>query len=358
MADKIQWASNTMPKSDDKHLGIMSLDHVKKARAFHQSFPQYTVTPLARLDGQAARLGLSNLCVKDESYRFGLNAFKVLGGSFAMANYIADETGKDVAECTFDYLTSDQLAKDFGQATFFTATDGNHGRGVAWAANKLGQKAVVHMPKGSTKPRFDNIAAEGATVTIEEVNYDECVRMAAAEADACERGVIVQDTAWEGYEKIPSWIMEGYGTMASEAAEQLREMAINRPTHVFVQAGVGSLAGAVVGYFTNLYPDNPPTFVVVECAPAACLYKGAAAGDGDPRTLGAPEKGDPRVISGESGAVTTGLVETLMLDPEYAELKELIGLDKTSSVLCFSTEGDTDPDQYRRIVWEGEYPTC
>ena len=393
MADKIQWASNTMPKSDDKHLGIMSLDHVKKARAFHQSFPQYTVTPLARLDGQAARLGLSNLCVKDESYRFGLNAFKVLGGSFAMANYIADETGKDVADCTFDYLTSDQLAKDFGQATFFTATDGNHGRGVAWAANKLGQKAVVHMPKGSTKPRFDNIAAEGATVTIEEVNYDECVRMAAAEADACERGVIVQDTAWEGY-----------GTMASEAAEQLREMAINRPTHVFVQAGVGSLAGAVVGYFTNLYPDNPPTFVVVECAPAACLYKGAAAGDGDPRivdgdmpsimaglccgepnilgwdilrnhatafvscpdwvtargmrTLGAPEKGDPRVISGESGAVTTGLVETLMLDPEYAELKELIGLDKTSSVLCFSTEGDTDPDQYRRIVWEGEYPTC
>ena len=346
----------------------------------------------------------TGLCVKDESYRFGLNAFKVLGGSFAMANYIADETGKDVADCTFDYLTSDQLAKDFGQATFFTATDGNHGRGVAWAANKLGQKAVVHMPKGSTKPRFDNIAAEGATVTIEEVNYDECVRMAAAEADACERGVIVQDTAWEGYEKIPSWIMEGYGTMASEAAEQLREMAINRPTHVFVQAGVGSLAGAVVGYFTNLYPDNPPTFVVVECAPAACLYKGAAAGDGDPRivdgdmpsimaglccgepnilgwdilrnhttafvscpdwvtargmrTLGAPEKGDPRVISGESGAVTTGLVETLMLDPEYAELKELIGLDKTGSVLCFSTEGDTDPDQYRRIVWEGEYPTC
>ena len=404
VSEKIQWAVNQMPKSDDKHLGIMSLENVKKARAFHKSFPQYTVTPLARLDGQAERLGLGNLCVKDESYRFGLNAFKVLGGSFAMANYIADETGKDVADCTYDYLTSDELARDFGQATFFTATDGNHGRGVAWAANKLGQKAVVHMPKGSTKPRFDNIAAEGATVTIEEVNYDECVRMAAAEADACERGVIVQDTAWEGYEKIPSWIMEGYGTMASEAAEQLRSMAINRPTHVFVQAGVGSLAGAVVGYFTNLYPDNPPIFVVAECAPAACLYKGAAAGDGDPRIvdgdmpsimaglccgepnilgwdilrnhvrafvscpdwvtargmriLGAPEKGDPRVISGESGAVTTGLVATLMQDPEYAELRDAIGLSKESSVLCFSTEGDTDPEQYRRIVWEGEYPTC
>lgn len=403
MADKIQWASNTMPKSDDKHLGIMSLDHVKKARAFHQSFPQYTVTPLARLDGQAARLGLSNLCVKDESYRFGLNAFKVLGGSFAMANYIADETGKDVADCTFDYLTSDQLAEDFGQATFFTATDGNHGRGVAWAANKLGQKAVVHMPKGSTKPRFDNIAAEGATVTIEEVNYDECVRMAAAEADACERGVIVQDTAWEGYEKIPSWIMEGYGTMASEAAEQLREMAINRPTHVFVQAGVGSLAGAWWATLPTCIPITrppsswlsarlppactralPPATAIRASWTATCLHHGRsvlrrAQHSGwdilrnhttafvscpdwvtarGMRTLGAPEKGDPRVISGESGAVTTGLVETLMLDPEYAELKELIGLDKTSSVLCFSTEGDTDPDQYRRIVWEGEYPTC
>lgn len=403
MADKIQWAGNTMPKSDDKHLGIMSLDHVKKARAFHQSFPQYTVTPLARLDGQAARLGLSNLCVKDESYRFGLNAFKVLGGSFAMANYIADETGKDVADCTFDYLTSDQLAEDFGQATFFTATDGNHGRGVAWAANKLGQKAVVHMPKGSTKPRFDNIAAEGATVTIEEVNYDECVRMAAAEADACERGVIVQDTAWEGYEKIPSWIMEGYGTMASEAAEQLREMAINRPTHVFVQAGVGSLAGAWWATSPTCIPiTRPPSSWLSAHRPPACTralppatatrvswtatcppsWPACAAASPTScwdilrnhttafvscpdwvtargmRTLGAPEKGDPRVISGESGAVTTGLVETLMLDPEYAELKELIGLDKTSSVLCFSTEGDTDPDQYRRIVWEGEYPTC
>ena len=403
VSERIEWAVNEMPKSDDAHLGIMSLENVKKARAFHESFPQYSVTPLACLDQQAKRLGIAGLAVKDESYRFGLNAFKVLGGSFAMANYIADETNKDVADCSYDYLTSDELARDFGQATFFTATDGNHGRGVAWAANKLGQKAVVHMPKGSTKPRFDNLAAEGAKVTIEEVNYDECVRMAAAEADACDRGVIVQDTAWEGYEKIPSWIMEGYGTMASEAAEQLAEAGVERPTHVFVQAGVGSLAGAVVGYFTNLFPDNPPIFVVAECAPAACLYKGAKAGDGEPRivggdmpsimaglccgepnilgwdilrnhvrafvscpdwvtargmrVLGAPEKGDPRVISGESGAVTSGLVMTLMQDPEYAELKEAIGLDENSSVLCFSTEGDTDPEQYRRIVWEGEYPT-
>ena len=170
MADKILWVENRMERSDDAHLSIMSLDHVAQARAFHGSFPQYAVTPLAKLDALAADLGLAGLAVKDESYRFGLNAFKVLGGSFAMASYIAKETGKPVSEMTYDYLTSDELARDFGQATFFTATDGNHGRGVAWAAGKLGQKAVVHMPKGSVKSRFDNIAKEGAQVTIEDVN--------------------------------------------------------------------------------------------------------------------------------------------------------------------------------------------
>ena len=167
--EKILWALNKMPKSEDKCLPVMSIENIKQAREFHKSFPQYSITPLAKLDGMAEGLGLGGLFVKDESYRFGLNAFKVLGGSFAMARYIASEMGRDVSEMTYDYLTSEKFREEFGQATFFTATDGNHGRGVAWAANKLGQKAVVHMPKGSTKTRFDNIAKEGAKVTIEEV---------------------------------------------------------------------------------------------------------------------------------------------------------------------------------------------
>ena len=264
MKDQIKWVLNTMPKSDDRQLPIMSLSNVAKARFFHSTFPQYSVTPLDRLDGMAQYLGLAGLCVKNESFRFGLNAFKVLGGSFAMAKYIAKEMGRDVSEMTYDYLTSEAFRQEFGHATFFTATDGNHGRGVAWAAHKLGQKAVVHMPKGSSQARYENIAKEGAQVTIEEVNYDDCVRMAAAEAAETKHGVVVQDTAWEGYEEIPAWIMQGYGTMANEAAEQLRQVGINRPTHVFVQAGVGSLAGAVIGYFTNLFPNDPPTFVVME----------------------------------------------------------------------------------------------
>ena len=397
MNQPIQWAVNRMPKSDDRQLSVMSLECVDKARSFHSGFPQYSVTPLARLDGMAGYLGLAGLYVKDESYRFGLNAFKVLGGSFAMARYIAGEMGKDVSELTYDYLTSPAFRAAFGQATFFTATDGNHGRGVAWAANKLGQKAVVHMPKGSAKPRFDNIAKEGAQVTIEEVNYDDCVRMAAAEAAQTEHGVIVQDTAWEGYEEIPAWIMQGYGTMASESAQQLRQMSVNRPTHVFVQAGVGSLAGAVVGYYTNLFPNDPPKFVVMEAQAADCLYQGALAGDGssrivtgdlatimaglacgEPNTiswdilrnhvtafvscpdwvsargmrmLGRPVKGDPAVISGESGAVGMGLISALMEGDRYKDLREAIGLDRFSQVLMFSTEGDTDPENYRSIVW-------
>lgn len=401
-AKKIKWAVNRMPKTDDAQLPIMGLEQVGKARSFHQSFPQYSETPLARLEGMAKELGLKGLFVKDESYRFGLNAFKVLGGSFAMANYIAEALGKDVSEVDYDYLTSDKLRQEFGQATFFTATDGNHGRGVAWAANRLGQKAVVLMPKGSTKTRFDNIAKEGAKVTIEEVNYDECVRRANALAEQTEHGVMVQDTAWEGYEKIPAWIMQGYGTMASEAAQQLKAAGVDRPTHIFVQAGVGSLAGAVQGYFANLYPDCCPTTVIMEAQAADCLYRSAEAADGgirfatgdlatimaglacgEPNTisfdilknhaacfvscpdwvaakgmrmLGAPVKGDPQVISGESGAVGMGLIATLMTDPEYAELKQAIGLDEHSVVLMFSTEGDTDPENYRAIVWGGKQP--
>lgn len=295
------------------------------------------------------------------------------------------ETGKDVSELPYSVLTSEQLRKEFGQATFFTATDGNHGRGVAWAANRLGQKAVVHMPKGTTQTRLQNIAKEGAQVDIQELNYDDCVRLAAKEADETPRGVIVQDTAWDGYEEIPAWIMQGYGTMAMEAGEQLKAQGCERPTHIFVQAGVGSLAGAVVGYFSNLYADNLPTFVVVEAEAAACLYKGAAAGDGDirivdgdmqtimaglacgePNTISwdilknhvkvfiaAPVKGDAPITSGESGAAPFGALAAMMTMDEYKDLRNDIGLDENSKVLLFSTEGDTDPDRYKNIVWKG-----
>ena len=403
MTDGLKWTVNHVSGSDDKFLDLMSEENVTKANEFHKSFPQYSVTPLQKLSALADYLGVKGIYCKDESYRFGLNAFKVLGGSYAMGRYIAQELGRDISELPYNVLSSDKLREEFGQATFFTATDGNHGRGVAWAAKRLGQKAVVRMPKGTTKTRFDNIAKEGAEVTIEEVNYDDCVRMAAAEAAKTEHGIIVQDTAWAGYEEIPSWIMQGYGTLVLEADKQLKKNGVDRPTHVFVQAGVGSLAGAVVGYFAHKYKENPPVMVVCEASAADCLYRSAVQADGnlvnvtgDLQTIMAglacgegntigwdilknhvtvfascpdwmsakatriyanPLENDPHIISGESGSVPLGLAYTALHDEDAKDLKEALKLDENSNILVISTEGDTDPVRYREIVWDGLYGT-
>ena len=403
MTDGLKWTVNHVPGSDDKFLDLMSEENVTKANEFHKSFPQYSVTPLQKLSALASYLGVKGIYCKDESYRFGLNAFKVLGGSYAMGRYIAKELGRDISQLPYNVLSSDKLIEEFGQATFFSATDGNHGRGVAWAAKRLGQKAVVRMPKGTTKTRFDNIAKEGAEVTIEEVNYDDCVRMAAAEAAKTEHGIIVQDTAWAGYEEIPSWIMQGYGTLVLEADKQLKENGVDRPTHVFVQAGVGSLAGAVVGYFAHKYKENPPVMVVCEASAADCLYRSAVQADGnlvnvtgDLQTIMAglacgegntigwdilknhvtvfascpdwmsakatriyanPLENDPHIISGESGSVPLGLAYTALHDEDAKDLKEALKLDENSNILVISTEGDTDPVRYREIVWDGLYGT-
>ena len=403
MTDGLKWTVNHVPGSDDKFLDLMSEENVTKANEFHKSFPQYSVTPLQKLSALASYLGVKGIYCKDESYRFGLNAFKVLGGSYAMGRYIAKELGRDISQLPYNVLSSDKLREEFGQATFFTATDGNHGRGVAWAAKRLGQKAVVRMPKGTTKTRFDNIAKEGAEVTIEEVNYDDCVRMAAAEAAKTEHGIIVQDTAWAGYEEIPSWIMQGYGTLVLEADKQLKENGVDRPTHVFVQAGVGSLAGAVVGYFAHKYKENPPVMVVCEASAADCLYRsavqangnlvnvtgdlqtimaGLACGEGNTigwdilknhvtvfascpdwmsakatRIYANPLENDPHIISGESGSVPLGLAYTALHDEDAKDLKAALKLDENSNILVISTEGDTDPVRYREIVWDGLYGT-
>ena len=202
--NQIKWIKNSLPKTEDQNLKYLSPKESKKVRAFHESFPQYTKTPLVKLDQMAKHLGLGNIFIKDESYRFDLNAFKVLGGSYAIAKYIAQKLGRDVSEVPYSVLTSDKLREEFGQATFFTATDGNHGRGVAWAANKLNQKCVIYMPIGTTQTRLNHILNENAKATIENLNYDDCVRKAAAEADETPNGVIIQDTAWEGYEEIPT----------------------------------------------------------------------------------------------------------------------------------------------------------
>lgn len=358
----------------------------------------YEPTPLAKLPATAACLGLGEVYVKDESYRFGLNAFKVLGGSYAIGRYLTERLGKEISQVDYKTLTSDEVKQQLGGITFVTATDGNHGRGVAWAARQFGQKAVVYMPKGSAAERLANIRAEGAEASITELNYDDAVRLANSQAE--EKGwVMVQDTAWEGYEDIPTWIMQGYGTMGLEAYDQLPQM----PTHIFLQAGVGSMAGAVTGLFAACCGENRPVVTIVEPEKANCLYQTSKANDGqrhfvtgemntimaglacgEPcsigwniladyadhfiscpdyvaakgmRILGNPAGKDDRVISGESGAATFGCVAEIMTNPALAWMKEKLGLNETSRVLFFSTEGDTDRENYRAIVWDGKYPS-
>lgn len=374
-------------------------ENAKKALAYHSSFPEYKETPLADLKNLAEYLGVKSIHVKDESYRFGLNAFKVLGGSYCIGNYIAKKLGKDITELPFEKLTSPEIHKELGEITFVTATDGNHGRGIAWTANRLGQKSVVFMPKGSAQERLHNIQALGAEASITDMNYDDAVR----HANECAEKygwVMVQDTAWEGYEAIPGWIMEGYTTMALEAVHQLKEV---KPTHIFLQAGVGAMAGAITGFFSEYYKEDKPIITIVEPDKADCIYRSAKANDGKPhfvtgdmntimaglacgepctigwdilkdhadyfismpdyvaakgmRVLGNPIKDDTRVISGESGAATTGFISEVMINPELKDLKDELKLNEDSRILCFSTEGDTDRDNYRSIVWDGLFPS-
>ena len=205
----VTYPRQAVPATD---LSAFSADEARKAHDFHASFDVYQETPLTALPNLAKTLGVASIHVKDESYRFGLNAFKVLGGSYALGRYIAQKLGEDISDLPAGRILSDEVKEKLGDVTFVTATDGNHGRGVAWTANRLGQHSVVYMPKGSAAERLANIRAEGADASITDMNYDEAVRLANSQAQ--EKGwVMVQDTAWEGYTDIPLWIMQGYTTM-------------------------------------------------------------------------------------------------------------------------------------------------
>jgi len=370
----VLWTANKNLKPFE--VSMMELGLIKKIQNFHRSFTQYDITPLRSLSNLAAQLGVGGIYIKDESYRFGLNSFKALGSTYALSQCMKDKPGK---------------------YTFYATTDGNHGRAVAWAAAQIGQKSVIYMPKGSPQIKLDNIRREGAEAHLTDMNYDDTIRHIAELASQIENTVMVQDTAWDGYEDIPTWIMQGYGVMALEACEQLQEQNI-KPTHMVIQAGVGAFAGAAQGLVANFYgAENSPTTFVVEPKAADCHYRSALAGEivkvggdmatimaglacGEPnklswdilknlssyfismddylaaramRVLGAPLPGDPRVISGESGASGMGFLLELLINMQDLRKKANIGQD--SHILLFSTEGDTDPENYRRIVWDGAY---
>ncbi|QXA74098.1 diaminopropionate ammonia-lyase [Klebsiella aerogenes] len=382
-----------------KSSSLFTTEIAEEARRFHAQIPGYAETPLISLNALASRLGVKAIYVKDESKRFGLNAFKVLGGSYALGKFLADKLGVDISAIDFRTVAH-QLPSPL---TFTTATAGNHGTGVAWAAREMGQKAVVFMPEGSAQASVDRIKGLGAECIVTDCNYDDTVRLASATAD--DKGwTLVQDTAWEGYEEIPAWISQGYTTMAAEAATQLQSQGVEAPSHIMLQAGVGAMAGGVLGYFADLYGAERFCSVISEPAAADCLYRsitsvqgervavggvlnsimaGLACGEVNPvtwnilrdcgaafasvsddvsatgmRLLGNPLSGDRQIISGESGAINAGLLYLLATSSgeDARVMKEHLGINEDAVILIFSTEGDTNAERYRKIVWEGAWP--
>ena len=374
---------------------------IASVRRFHETFPQYEPTPLVLLPALAAELGLAGVWVKDESKRFNLNSFKVLGGSYAVARYLAGELRIDPAELSFSRLNEPEARRRLGTITFVTATDGNHGRAVAWSARELGHRAVVFMPRGTAASRIANIQKEGAHVDVTEGNYDDTIRTARAYTRE-HGGVIVQDTAWDGYRDIPLWIMQGYAVCMHEAIEQAAEAGVTDPTHVFLQAGVGSFAGGAAGLIATHYGERRPRVAIAEPDSAGCYYASAAAADGEPRDIGgdmpsimaglacgepnrlawpilrdhadlyfrvtdsiaasgmralaAPRGSDASIVAGESAAVGIGILLAAAHDPEYASARKALDLTPESHVLLVSTEGDTDPGHYRRVITKRLHP--
>jgi diaminopropionate ammonia-lyase len=373
----------------------------EQARSFHRQIPGYRPSPLRSLSSLASMLSVGGIWVKDESVRLNLNSFKVLGGSFAIYRFIKAKLGLEGEELSYDELVSEATRAKLGDLTFATATDGNHGRGVAWGASKLNCNAVIYVHKDTSVARIRAIEGYGAEVRIVDGTYDDAVRQAGVDA-AANGWQVISDTSWEGYTDIPRWVMQGYTTMLSETQEQLAGTGIIKPTHVFVQAGVGALAAATTGFYSSRFGVDRPTTVVVEPSEAKCLLHSARIGDGQPhdvegdlqtimaglacgepspiawdvlwdtvdtfvacpdyvaakgmRVYGVPLAGDPFIVSGESGAVTLGALMFAADYAEFHELKEHIGLGPDSQILLINSEGNTDPEYFRRVVWEGADP--
>ncbi|MCR0982263.1 diaminopropionate ammonia-lyase [Roseomonas populi] len=355
----------------------------RRARAAITTWPGYAPTPLRALKEVAEALGLESVWLKDESTRFGLGSFKALGGAYAVAGVLARELARMglANAATAADLESGRYAGAASGITVTCATDGNHGRSVAWGARRFGARCVIFVHPGVTPGRRAAMEAFGAEVREVPGNYDDSVR--AAEAMAQENGWhVVSDTSWPGYTEVPREVMQGYRLMAEEALDSMPAP----PTHVFIQGGVGGVAAAVSVALRARRAGA--RLVVVEPERAACLLASAEAGlptavtgdldtimaglaCGEPSLLAWQEleraafafmsipdgaalaamrhlawREEP-VVAGESGVA--GLA-ALALAGQDAAAREVLELRNDSRVLLFSTEGSTDEDLYKSVI--------
>lgn len=369
---------------------MLDPEEAREALRTITAWPGYAPTPLLELGGLAQRTGVGRLFYKDEGGRFGLGSFKALGGAYAVYRYLKSEVERQTGERLVSPapLLGGALREIVSAVTVTTATDGNHGRSVAWGAQRLGCRAVVYVHRKVSAARREAIEALGAEVVRVDGDYDAAVRRCAADAVAHGR-TVVTDTSYDGCTELPLHVMQGYRVLVAEVLEQLPRDT--RPTHAIVQGGVGALAAAVAEHLRGSLGSGRPRFVVVEPESADCLFQSAlhgerrrASGDldtimgglacGEPsmvaweilreaaddfvtipdasaitavRLLSAGVDGDPPVIAGESAAAG---VAALIEAADDAERAVSLGLSRRSIVLVIGTEGATDPAIWNRIV--------
>lgn len=366
---------------------ILNLEAFADAKREITSWPGYRATPLRRLTELAAAAQVGDIYYKDEAERFGLGSFKALGGAYAvlrlLQQHIRASTG---AQTSSGDLTSGRYQAITSNITMTCATDGNHGRSVAWGARTFGCRCVIYVHAAVSEGRRRAIASYGAEVRRVAGTFDDAVRR--ADADATANGwFVVSDTSYEGYTVVPRDVMQGYSVMAEEALGQAQSF----PTHVFVQGGVGGLAAGVCSYLWETHQAARPRYVVVEPDKADCLYRSAVAGKPTPakgtldtimaglacgevstlawrildvgadafitigdeaaaecmRLLADGRFGDPALVAGESAVA--GLAG-LLVSASESDSRRRLKLTLDSKVLVFGTEGATDPEVYRRIV--------
>lgn len=338
----------------------------EEAQTCIMQWEEYRATPLQRLPSLADKLGLAALYCKDEGTRFDLGSFKALGGAYAVARAVADSDKPITVAC---------------------ATEGNHGRSVAWGAQRAGAKCVIFLHENVSPAREAAIVKYGARIVRILGTYDDAVRECARISK--ENGwEIISDTTWKGYEEIPTQIMAGYSVLANEVHASLDEA----PTHVFLQAGVGGMAAALMACISRAWPNQDIQFIIVEPSSAACLFASMQAG-GESRSVGGPFDtitaglacgepsvavvdllyqgskmmlalddqaiiramrqfarpvgADPKIISGASGAAGMAALLTALETPV---LRQELVLDDESCVLLINTENDTDPRAYQAVV--------
>lgn len=372
---------------NETHESVVSAAGLATARATIAGWPGYAESAQHHLPGLAARLGVADISLKDESTRFGLGSFKALGGAYAVARLLQRRAGETLGRAVaMEEITSRALPEIAEATTVCCATDGNHGRSVAWGARNFGCRCVIFIHATVSEGRKSAIEAYGAEVRRCAGNYDDSVREAQATADQ-EGWFVVSDTSYPGYMEIPKDVMQGYELMADEAFSDLS----TPPTHIFLQTGVGGMAAAVTANAVRRWGEGRPAVVLCDPDRAACWLDSLVAGrpvavDGDLDTLMAglacgevsalawqilsdftdavialpdssaieamklvadPAAGDPPVVAGESAvAGLAGLIAAVADN----DLKAALGLDGTSRIALFSTEGDTDAELYRDLV--------